>query len=77
MWRSVTTFAFDLSLIVFKQDEFGWNLVFENAIPLNMFLLKLMYKKEKSGRSSNTVTFLPRKVYPGAGEQLLETNMDM
>lgn len=42
-----------------------------------MFLLKPTYKKETPGRSSNTVTFLPRKVYPGAGEQLLETNIDM
>lgn len=42
-----------------------------------MFLLKPMYKKEKPGRSSNTVTFLPRKVCPGAGKQLLETNIDV
>lgn len=42
-----------------------------------MFLLKPTYKKETPGRRSNTVTFLPRKVYPGAGEQLLETNIDM
>lgn len=28
MWRSVITFAFGLSLVLFKQDEFGWNLVF-------------------------------------------------